>query len=151
MPDFGFQHNYKIFTVCMDDYQADVPVGTLYHPSLPQGEGFLSLSQLIFKIQQLLDSFPSSPSAAFSPSPPAVSPSDPPPEGKRATFLIRVLFQENASWQGSVLWLEGRREASFRSVLELVLLIHRALLDLNTLSKRGTSFRSLLQERDPNS
>ena len=128
MPDFGVQHSYKFFTVCIDDYQADVPVGTLHHSSLPRGEGFLSLSQLIFKIQQILDSLPN-----FSPptSDPPVSPI--PPEGKCATFLIRVLFQENASWQGSILWLEGRRDSSFRSVLELSLLMHSALSDKDIL------------------
>ena len=31
------------------------------------------------------------------------------------------------NWQGSVTWVEGKREQSFRSVLELILLIDSAL------------------------
>ena len=44
-----------------------------------------------------------------------------------ATFAVRVLFRQNASWQGEVTWLEGKREESFRSVLELILLMDGAL------------------------
>ena len=47
--------------------------------------------------------------------------------GKLATFALRILFRQNASWQGSVTWLEGGQEQSFRSVLELVMLFSNAL------------------------
>ncbi|MCI9263720.1 MAG: hypothetical protein HFF06_04025 [Oscillospiraceae bacterium] len=47
--------------------------------------------------------------------------------GELATFDIRILFRQNSSWQGSVLWQEGDREESFRSVLELVLLMDSAM------------------------
>jgi hypothetical protein len=40
---------------------------------------------------------------------------------------VRVLFRQNASWQGSLTWLEEGKEESFRSVLELLLLMHSAL------------------------
>ena len=43
------------------------------------------------------------------------------------TFAVRILFRQNASWQGSVTWLEGNREESFRSVLELIFLMDSAL------------------------
>jgi len=39
----------------------------------------------------------------------------------------RILFRQNASWQGSVVWVEGRQEERFRSALELVLLMDSAL------------------------
>jgi len=48
-------------------------------------------------------------------------------EGKLATFAVRILFRQNASWQGSVTWLEGDRSQSFRSALELILLMDNAL------------------------
>ena len=41
--------------------------------------------------------------------------------------MVRVIFRQNASWQGSVSWLEGRRDESFRSVLELLMLLNSAL------------------------
>jgi len=47
--------------------------------------------------------------------------------GTLGTFVVRILFRQNASWQGSVRWVEGAREESFRSVLELALLMDGAL------------------------
>jgi hypothetical protein len=44
-----------------------------------------------------------------------------------ATFFVRIIFRQNASWQGSVLWLEGQREQRFRSALELIFLLDNAL------------------------
>ncbi|MBQ6789067.1 MAG: hypothetical protein IJO81_02635 [Clostridia bacterium] len=48
-------------------------------------------------------------------------------DGKLATFSLKLLFRQNASWQGSVLWCDGNSEESFRSVLELLLLMDNAL------------------------
>jgi hypothetical protein len=48
-------------------------------------------------------------------------------QGKVATFATKVLFRQNASWQGSVSWVEGQREEAFRSVLELLFLIDSAI------------------------
>ena len=50
-----------------------------------------------------------------------------PQKGKKATFLIRILFRQHASWQGSVTWLEGGGEQTFRSVMELIHLMDSAL------------------------
>ena len=47
--------------------------------------------------------------------------------GAKATFVVRVLFRQHTSWQGSVAWLEGHNEETFRSVLELVMLMDSAL------------------------
>ena len=49
--------------------------------------------------------------------------------GQTATFAIRVAFRQNANWQGSVTWLEGRKEEKFRSALELFHLMDSALSD----------------------
>lgn len=62
-------------------------------------------------------------------------------EGKRATFALRVLFRQNASWQGSVTWLEGGQEESFRSVLELLMLMNSALTEEENNGKRPGRFR----------
>ena len=45
-----------------------------------------------------------------------------PPENSRAiaTFNISVLFRQNASWQGSIVWVEKAAESQFRSVFELI-------------------------------
>ncbi|MBP3332948.1 MAG: hypothetical protein J6M35_02775 [Clostridia bacterium] len=48
-------------------------------------------------------------------------------EGALATFSLKILFRQNASWQGSIYWHDGRQEERFRSVLDLLLLIDSAL------------------------
>ena len=45
----------------------------------------------------------------------------------RATFVVRVLFRENATWQGTVTWKEKRRQVNFRSFMELLLLMYEAV------------------------
>ena len=47
--------------------------------------------------------------------------------GKLATFEVKILFRQNASWQGCVTWLEEEKEERFRSVLELAVLMDSAL------------------------
>ena len=47
--------------------------------------------------------------------------------GDKATFVVHVCYRQNASWQGTVTWLEQNREESFRSALELLLLMDSAL------------------------
>lgn len=44
-------------------------------------------------------------------------------KGEIATFLIQVKFRQYTSWQGQVLWNEGKKKIHFRSVLELLKLI----------------------------
>ena len=36
------------------------------------------------------------------------------------TFLIKIMDQQNGTWQGSVTWVEEQREQHFRSALELL-------------------------------
>lgn len=43
------------------------------------------------------------------------------------TFVIKIVDKQNATWQGSVNWVEGKQEKSFRSALELIKLIDGAL------------------------
>ena len=46
---------------------------------------------------------------------------------KTETFIVKVLDQQNATWQGSVTWVDEHREQYFRSALELLKLIDGAL------------------------
>ncbi|MDU3397046.1 MAG: hypothetical protein E7F15_08375 [Clostridiales bacterium] len=43
------------------------------------------------------------------------------------TFIVRVLFKRNGTWQGTIGWREKRIQVSFRSFLEILLLIHEAV------------------------
>lgn len=48
-------------------------------------------------------------------------------KGEKATFIVRIQFCQNASWQGSIYWLEEEKEEYFRSVLELMNLMMSAM------------------------
>ena len=43
------------------------------------------------------------------------------------TFLIKIHYRQNASWQGSIQWLEINCTRFFRSHLELVMLMQEAM------------------------
>ena len=47
--------------------------------------------------------------------------------GQKATFVVHVQYRQNATWQGSVDWLENKRSQKFRSSLELIKLMDSAL------------------------
>lgn len=44
-------------------------------------------------------------------------------EYENQNFVVTVRSQENHTWQGTVSWVEGKRQEHFRSVLELLKLI----------------------------
>ncbi len=124
--------------LCVDSYEDAVPSGRFYHLQLGEGKRFHGLIQLLISLEQKFDEvkFPQAFDAirVFAP-PKETNPRDenssPPSRGKLATFSIRILFRQNASWQGSILWIEGNEEESFRSVLELIFLIDSALRQSN--------------------
>jgi hypothetical protein len=58
-----------------------------------------------------------------------------------ADFLIRVMFRDNTSWQGEVHWLDSDKKRSFRSSLELLLLMQEAMDDADAPSA-STIFRN---------
>lgn len=132
--------------MCIDSAQEGLLTGRVYHPYLPSGAEFKNLMQFLLVMEDLLDKlqFPQSFTAHRSfrmqpePAPPLPSENEP-HTGKIATFSVRVIFRQNASWQGSVTWLEEKTEENFRSVLELVLLMHSATSPENTHNQAQTS------------
>ena len=133
MSSRAWGNEYRTTTVCIDSYESGVLSGRFYNAYLDSGVAFQSLTQFLVEMERALDSmeFPRSFTAArtFAPVPcgRTAAPGIDFCCGARATFAVRVIFRQNASWQGSVLWLEGEREQSFRSVLELILLMDSAL------------------------
>ena len=128
-------NEYRNTRVCIDSYEQTNPAGRIYHAALPQGQSFHSLTQFFVCMDRLLDevNIPQSFTTARSFAGPheAGGPNllelGERPNGELATFMVRVLFRQNASWQGSVTWLEGEQEESFRSALELAFLMDSAL------------------------
>ena len=125
---------HRTTTLCINHYENGVPSGTFHNPCMDGSRSFHGLTQLLIMMEDTLDSmsFPQSFTAVRSFAPPLAphargEPDAPLTQGTLATFAIKVLFRQNASWQGSLTWLEGGCEQSFRSVLELILLMDSAL------------------------
>lgn len=47
--------------------------------------------------------------------------------GEQATFVVHVQLRQNATWQGTIQWLEEEKTQKFRSVLEMLKLMDQAL------------------------
>lgn len=45
----------------------------------------------------------------------------------KATFVIKVLFRQNATWQGKIQWVEENKTQNFRSELEMLKLMDDAI------------------------
>ncbi len=124
----------RVVMVYVDSYENEVPQGRFCIAANHEIQTFQSTIQLLKKIEEQLDKtkFPQAFDAIRRFQPPhrgkrsGDEPTDTRP-GSRATFAVRLLFRQNASWQGSVRWSEGGQEESFRSVQELLLLIDNAL------------------------
>jgi len=127
-------NQYRATQVCVDSYQDGVLVGRLYNPVSEEPRCFQSATQFLLQMEDLLDQlqFPQPFRAARSfgePRRPAVqsAPAASAPAGKEATFVLKVFFRQNTSWQGSITWKEADLDQNFRSVLELLLLMDGAL------------------------
>ncbi len=46
-------------------------------------------------------------------------------EGK-STFLVHIQFRRNATWQGTITWLEAEKTQNFRSAFEMLKLMEEA-------------------------
>ena len=124
-------NEYRYFTVCVDKRDGSIMYGRLYNAYLNGGQEFSGLMDLILKVDALLNemgnvqqgvmirSFRKSTDADE-----VRTSDDRPANGALATFNIKRMFRQAASWQGTVLWQEGRAEESFRSVLELAMLMN---------------------------
>lgn len=126
--------------VCVDFYNHGEMKGKIYNTLLLEPLLFSNIVQFLKCMENLLENI-HAPQAAmqqrsflentrefetFFESSPCLTklPTD---RGKLATFRIRVIFRQNASWQGTIYWLEEEKEEKFRSVLELILLMDGVL------------------------
>lgn len=57
--------------------------------------------------------------------------------GQAATFVVDVQYRRNATWQGTVRWLDGNKTEHFRSALELLKLMDSALNEPSTQDGRS--------------
>ena len=127
--------NRKI-TVCVDDYEDGILKGWFYN-ACHDVSTFESLSQFLIRMENLLEEYQIPQSYTthrkFSARLRPDEDSDYallPAKGAKATFELQVLFRQHSSWQGILVWKERKAEQSFRSVLELVILLDSALRDM---------------------
>lgn len=120
--------------VCVDSYQKKVMQGRIYSPAIEGFVEFDSTMSFLLYMEELLEqmSFPKAYELkrSFKQAIESVGKVESAPikdKGKLATFGIKVLFRQNTSWQGIVSWKETKKEESFRSVLELIMLLNSAL------------------------
>lgn len=127
-------NEFRTSVVCVDAYDAQVMTGRIYN-TFCEGICFQSTMDFLARMEGLLNSmrcpqpFMTKRSISESPDRPVPQPLDlRTQEGACATFAIRIMFRQNASWQGTVTWLEGERTENFRSALELLLLMDGVLI-----------------------
>lgn len=127
-------YEIKTSLVKILSYQDKELRGTLYNPYFGREVRFNNVIQMLMLMEELLDSlgYPQKAmeSRCFKPVEPA--PAAEPADGNTAkpvlaTFKLNVLFRQNASWQGRLVWIEEKSETQFRSVLELLMLIDNVL------------------------
>lgn len=106
--------------VTISSYQNGIIDGELRHPRLNGSAKLWSLAQMVLLLNSLLDLE----SVPGSPLPLVAGDRD---AGEKEIFRIQVLFRENYSWQGRLIWQNENREAVFRSVLELLQLFDEIL------------------------
>ena len=46
---------------------------------------------------------------------------------QQPTFVVHIQYRQNASWQGTIQWVEENKEVRFRSALELIKLMDEAI------------------------
>ena len=134
MNNHVFDNQCRVTMVCVDDYRDGIMCGRMYNSYFGMEISFSSTMEFLKKLDSMLDkmNFPQSFSELRKFHLPAAQSdkllaSQNRKRGAVATFSIRILFRQNASWQGSVTWIEGNQEEYFRSVLELMVLLDNAL------------------------
>lgn len=112
-------------------YSGKCPNGTLQGLRFDSPIEFSSLTQMLLLMEEMLDSL-NAPQRGESPR--AFQKTELQPQlavhetrKPLATFQLSVLFRQNASWQGTLIWTDRMMDAQFRSVLELIRLMDSAL------------------------
>ena len=127
--------NGKFVLVCVDSMENGAASGRFYYGNLDNEHSFSNLNQFLLNMDQLLDGACESTVSAVE------NTSSIWRTGKLATFKLRIMFRQNESWQGNVMWLETRHEEQFRSALELLSIFHQALVPSQERRMRPSSLK----------
>ena len=130
-----------LITVCVDSDAGSRMSGRIYHRFSNQPIPFLGAEGVLFSIEKLMDEWDYPQSTLKMRSFAGVSPhqrrqpgmarkaiNDPLAyTGQDATFVVHVKYRQNATWQGSFLWVEENRSLEFKSTLELLMMMDKSL------------------------
>ncbi len=136
-------NKYGTFGICVDEHSQDIFEGRLYVSVFEEPAAFKSVHGLIGLMNKALElagvPHPFFEYRSFEDPKQDKGSSDAKKDvskklydhgrysGKAATFLVNILYRQNATWQGTVTWVEGDRSVNFRSALELFVLIEGVL------------------------
>lgn len=111
----------KAFLLRVASYQDSNPKGDIVALPAVRKAPFCSLTDMIRKAETGLETKESASQ------PPREDPADETEREALATFLVTVYFEQHASWQGTVCWVERQKQCFFRSELELILIMDGVL------------------------
>ena len=137
-------HDANILKVCLDDLGQNDFCGRIISRYIAQPEEFVGVAAMLTKMEEIMDllGYPQKYRKTRS-----FNQTSAPKEGKRiptemvtylpeenfarytgaeATFVVRVVFRQNATWQGSIQWEEQEQRLPFDSTLEMVKLMDNA-------------------------
>ncbi len=131
-------HQNGAIRICVDRLEGNRAGGRVLSQRLTAPMAFSDLGSLLLQLESLLErqNFPQAfqrmrsftkeapeypagllPEGAMAPEAVAAA------RGETATFVLRVLTRQNATWQGILEWLEGERRDRFSSDLEFLKLV----------------------------
>lgn len=136
----NFTHDNSALRICVDSVSNYAASGRAFSRRLVEPIEFADLSSLFLRLEQLFDrqNFPQAfqrtrvivhdtlwqdDAAADDVSGGMSEEMVSAQRGKIATFDIRVTSRRNATWQGSVDWLDGSARQEFSGTLELLRLV----------------------------
>lgn len=130
-------YEWKTSVLKVVSYDRKNPVGWLENGCWENPRHFSNLTQLLFLLDGLMDGldYPQRATVPRSLTAKPDRPAEPAAAGGRrqegclASFRISILFRQNASWQGSIQWLEQNSVSQFRSALELIQLLDSVLAE----------------------
>ena len=156
-----------IMTICVDSFHGELARGRLHNYYFPEEIPFFSLDQLLFSIEDLLilarkpqpdTDLRRTITASRRRRTESADGQDlcPPvtgtpcgelyefqaPRGRVANFHLRICARQHASMQGTLIWNERHMQMSFRSALELLLLLKDALTRSEKPEKRSEPKKS---------
>ena len=140
-------HTINSVLVCVDKFSDNEIYGRFYNLYLPKGFRFNGVIDLLSKLETLFDEFAfpqrynDMRSFIINSKGELVQPTVQKREwrkqmaeeiyeqeaGNTTTFVVEVQYRRNATWQGTVRWIDGNKTERFRSTLELLKLMDSAL------------------------